>query len=98
MKCQVLFSRKNKKNFSMSSAEILPRVLSVNSHCSFSTDHSKSVLLLQFFVCVSLISYVAFCHYLFLIFPSFGILGRLCIMIVAVPGYLHLFHLKGKVR
>ena len=29
-----------------------------------------------------------FCHYLFLISPSFGGLGRLCFVIVALPGWM----------
>ena len=32
-----------------------------------------------------------FCHYLFLISPSFGVSGGLCFVIVAFPGYLHLY-------
>ena len=32
-----------------------------------------------------------FCHYLFLISPSFSSSGRLCFWIVAFPGYLHLY-------
>ena len=32
-----------------------------------------------------------FWHYLFLISPSFGALGGLCFVIVAFPGYLHLY-------
>ena len=32
-----------------------------------------------------------FCHYLFLILPYFGDLGRMCFMIMAFPGYLHLY-------
>ena len=31
------------------------------------------------------------CHFLFLIFPSFGALGRLGFMTVAFPGYHHLY-------
>ena len=30
-----------------------------------------------------------FCHYLFLIYPSFSVSGRLCFLIVVYPGYLH---------
>ena len=29
-----------------------------------------------------------FCHYLFLVSPSFGALGRLCFVIVTYPGYI----------
>ena len=32
-----------------------------------------------------------FCHYLFLISPDFDASGRLCFLIVAFPGYLHLY-------
>ena len=31
------------------------------------------------------------CPYLFHIFPSFGASGDLCFVIVALPGYLHLY-------
>ena len=36
---------------------------------------------------------VLFCDLLFLAFPSFGNLGRLCFVTVAFPGYLHLYFL-----
>ena len=42
------------------------------------------------FVCQSFHIWRLFCHYLFLISPSFGALGRLFIMTVAFPGYLYL--------
>ena len=48
-------------------------------------EHSKTVPLLQFFfVCASVVSYVAFVFLcLFLMSPSFGASGRLCFVNVA---------------
>ena len=54
----------------------------------FSTDRSKAVPLLQFFVCAS-VKFVR--HYLFFISPSFGASGRLFFLIVTFPGYLSIF-------
>ena len=31
------------------------------------------------------------CPYLYLISPSFGVSGGLCVVIVVFPGYLHLY-------
>ena len=38
-----------------------------------------------------------FCHYLFLISPSFGVSGRLCFVTVVFPGYLHIFFIVWNV-
>ena len=37
-----------------------------------------------------------FCHYLFLSSPSFGASGRLCFLIVAFPGYFHIYFVSFK--
>ena len=58
---------------------------------SSSTDLSKVVPLLQFFVHQWFRMLHLFCHYLFLISFSFAALGRLCFVIVAYPGYLRLY-------
>ena len=59
MKCQILFSGKNKKNISKYRLlKILPRVLSVKS--TSPTGHSRVVPLLKFFLCALVASYVAF--------------------------------------
>ena len=50
---------------------------------SFSTDHFKAVLLLQFFLRQWFHLWHLFCHYLFLISPSAGATGRLGFVIVA---------------
>ena len=48
--------------------------------------------LLQFFCFdVSVVSlWHLFCHCLVLISPYFDVLGKLCLVIVTLPGYLHL--------
>ena len=58
--------------------------------CSFSTDLSKAVPLLQFFfvLCVSGFICGVVCLYLFLIFPSSDALGKLCFMIVGGIAWL----------
>ena len=61
-------------------------------------EHSKTVSLLQLFVCAFVISLVAFVVSLFLSFlwclegggREVGVGGGTCFVIVAFPGYLHL--------
>ena len=59
---------------------------------SVSTDRSKMVPLSGFFfVCASVVLYRgSFGHYFFIISLSFRASGRLCFMIVALPGNVHL--------
>ena len=58
-------------------------------NCTFLTDQSKAVPLLQFFF---VISHVVFVISLFVPHLSFfGASGRLCFVIVAFPGYLKLY-------
>ena len=55
------------------------------------------VPLLQFYFVCTLWFHMwsLFCHYLFLIFPSFGAPGGLCVMLVAFPEYFYLnFRIK----
>ena len=65
MKCQILFSGKNKKNnIILSSAENAQRVVKV-----------------KVFLCLCVCGFICgigFALYLFFIPPSFGALGRLC--------------------
>ena len=57
---------------------------------NFTTDRSKAVLLLQFFfVCASVVSYVAFVMTLFVPHLSFFVASaELCFVIVAFPEYI----------
>ena len=74
-------------NKSYSSPHPIP---SIPSSCS--TDDSNAVLLLQLFIVRALVvSYVAFGLSLFIPHHAFFCaIGRLCFMILAFPGYLHL--------
>ena len=75
MKCQILFSWKNKKNISKCRLlKILPRVPPV----VVSADCSKVVLLLQFFsLCMPVIATaIVSCHCLFLNSSSCGASGK----------------------
>ena len=62
---------------------------------SFSTDRSKAVPLLHFFSFLFVRRWFhiwrLFCHYLFLISPSFGASGRLSFVGLSFPGYLYLY-------
>ena len=60
---------------------------------SFPTDRFKVVPLLQLlFICSSVISYVAFVMSLVVLQSgSFVSSGGMCFVIVAFPGYLHLY-------
>ena len=60
---------------------------------TFPAYRSKVVTLLQFFiVCVPVFQmWNSSCYYLFSVSPAFGASGRLCFVIVAFPGYFHLY-------
>ena len=58
----------------------------------FNTDRSQAIFLLEFFfVCASVVSYVAFIVFMFLFSPSLGALGRQSLVIVSFHVYLYHF-------
>ena len=93
MKCQILFSRKNKKNISKCHLlKILPRV----PPAVVSADCSKVVLLLQFFsLCMPVIATaIVSCHCLFLNSSSCGASRKTASWLCPFLGNLSLFVLR----